>query len=178
MSPKHRQPAHVFSFNSAGRIKYPSTVSPSYVWIYASGYSLGFIMVASNDECKTRLFNFLTFKRELPNIAIIQAYAIPLHIQLLVSCLKGHEMIHDDPCSKNWRLKQSEIRNSACCTFRCISTVTSTSLAGWSAARRPFSRMTVPGQRLCSIKRINVTFGLKATSLLQLEGHHIPAKRN
>ena len=45
------------------------------------------------------LFNFLTFKRELPNIAIIQAYAIPLHIQLLVSCLEGHEMIHDDACS-------------------------------------------------------------------------------
>lgn len=78
---------------------------------------------------------------------------------------------------KNWRLKHSEIRNSACCTFRCISTVTSTSLAGWSAARRPFSRMTVPGQRPCSILPC-VTFALKATSLLQPEGHHIPAKRN
>lgn len=46
------------------------------------------------------LFNFLTFKHQSPNIAIIQAYAIPLHIQLLVACLKGHEMIHDHACSK------------------------------------------------------------------------------
>lgn len=46
------------------------------------------------------LFNILTFKYQSPNIAIIQAYAIPLHIQLLVACLKGHEMIHDDACSE------------------------------------------------------------------------------
>lgn len=70
------------------------------------------------------------------------AYAISLNVQLLIPCLGA---MSTSGGSNEHRTMQVILLTIRCPTLRCISTVRSTSLAGCSAARIPFSRRTVPG---------------------------------